>query len=95
MISKTTRPLKRKFNDTIPCEVAEFVAEILEDCVEADNEQKRQIMKLTLKKDECMMNIWKIIENQSKKEKILKFVRFVNLTFDVVSIECWLHGKFI
>lgn len=44
-------------------------------------------MKLALKKDEYIMYIWKTIENQNKKEKILNFVRFVNLTFDVVSIE--------
>ncbi|POG61313.1 hypothetical protein GLOIN_2v1704883, partial [Rhizophagus irregularis DAOM 181602=DAOM 197198] len=35
-------------------------------------------------KDEYIMYIWKTIENQNKKEKILNFVRFVNLTFDVV-----------
>ncbi|GET67117.1 hypothetical protein GLOIN_2v1704883 [Rhizophagus irregularis DAOM 181602=DAOM 197198] len=40
-------------------------------------------MKLALKKDEYIMYIWKTIENQNKKEKILNFVRFVNLTFDV------------
>ncbi|CAI2197186.1 19472_t:CDS:2, partial [Funneliformis geosporum] len=86
LISKSTkvsRPPKRKFNDISPCEIAEFVSEVLEDFVEADKEQKQQIMKLTLKKDEYMMYIWRMIEKQSKKEKILNFVRFVNLTFGV------------
>ncbi|CAI2179205.1 9990_t:CDS:2, partial [Funneliformis geosporum] len=60
LISKSTkifRPPKRKFNNISPCEITEFVSEVLEDFVGADKKQKQQIMKLTLKKDEYMMYI--------------------------------------
>jgi len=67
--------------------MTEFILDVLEGVEESVNGQRQKIMKLALKEDEFLVRIWEIISIlDSKKEQVRKFIKFVNVTFDVVSI---------
>jgi hypothetical protein len=84
--TKEPRPPKRKINDNFS-KMTEFVLEVLEEVEETKKGQKQEIMKMALKEDEHLVRIWEIIiTRKSKKEQVRKFIKFVNVMFDIVSI---------
>lgn len=84
-----SRPLKRKYDSTDFCEMTRFVLEILKEVEETKEGTKKKIMKLALRENEYITQIWRAINmKECRKKQTHEFVEFVNIVFDVVSIRC-------
>lgn len=66
----------------------DFILKIFEEIEETKEGQKKEILKMALQKDEIFVRIWEIVEMQeSKKMQVSKFIKLMNIMFDVVSIQ--------
>jgi len=84
-----SRPLKRKYDPTDFCEMTRFVLEILKEVEETKEGTKQKIMKLALREDEYITQIWRAVNmKECRKKQTHEFVEFVNIVFNVVSIRC-------
>lgn len=79
---------KRKHDDSNFYEMIKFVRDILNEANEMKEGSKQKIMKLALREDEDIIQIWRVVKTKEhRREQFHEFIEFVNLAFDVVSIK--------
>ena len=79
-------PQKRKLDDTSFGKITEFNLDILEETEEIEEGDKRKILRFALDEDEYLIKLWRAIKIEEKQVQIRKFIRSVNLMFNIVSI---------
>ncbi|CAG8594644.1 20664_t:CDS:2, partial [Dentiscutata erythropus] len=68
---------KRKHDDSNFCEMLKFVNETKED-------SKQKIMKMALREDEDLIQIWRVVKTtECRKKQSYEFIDFVNLAFNL------------
>ncbi|CAG8478004.1 17105_t:CDS:2, partial [Cetraspora pellucida] len=73
---------KRKIRDIELEELTDFALDVINK-LESDQEQLNRIVHMAISKDETLLNIWRCIESKEKKDKIEKFIRLMNIEFNM------------
>ncbi|CAG8756936.1 13430_t:CDS:2 [Cetraspora pellucida] len=74
---------KRKIRDIELEELTDFALDVINK-LESDQEQLNRIVHMAISKDETLLNIWRCIESKEKKDKIEKFIKLMNIEFNMV-----------
>ncbi|RHZ80838.1 hypothetical protein Glove_131g49 [Diversispora epigaea] len=82
------QPPKRRHDDSDFREMTKFVRDILKEVDETKEGSKQKIMKLALREDDDLMQIWRAVKTtECKREQSHEFIEFVNLAFNV-NLKC-------
>ncbi|CAG8683383.1 11776_t:CDS:2, partial [Cetraspora pellucida] len=79
---------KRKHDDLNFCKMLKFVRDILKEVNEMKKGFKQKIIKLALREDEDLIQIWRAVKTtECRRKQSHKFIDFVNLAFNL-NLKC-------